>query len=343
MANAESRKVRDALDEKVYGMVKDGKLAESYLERGRRGQSFEADLSKYDEKQRATVQNAINSGILNNTRKTHDFVDLIARITADKGVAFDFTNNERLKESAFAVGDGKTVNGFVTENGVTLNIDSAKSLNSVVGHEITHVLEGTELYTELRNVLESYANSRKSKSGNYKNEYLERWHDVRELYKDIDGYKGVQGEEKIKNEVIADLVGDYLFTDADFVNSLSANKNLFQKIYDEIKYLCKIATAGSKEARELEKIKRVFEQAYGQKNTAKDGGVKYAMSQQVGAQSNYEYTKSFADQITDYQSGNFPESNVFVLGGTPDVLKKIGLASFFTVVKTSYSFAIFSI
>ena len=278
MENAESRKMKDAMDEKVFGLVKGGKLAESYLERGRRGESYQADLSKYDEKQKATVQNAINSGILNNTRKTHDFVDLIARITADKGVSFDFTNNEKLKNSAFAVGDGKTVNGFVTENGVTLNIDSAKSLNSVVGHEITHVLEGTELYNELKTALEAYATSRKAKNGDFKNEYLERYHDLRELYKDVDGYKGLKGEEKIKNEVIADLVGDYLFTDADFVNSLTANKNLFQKIYDEIKYLCKIATAGSKEARELEKIKRVFEQAYGQKNTVQTDGVKYSIS-----------------------------------------------------------------
>ena len=47
------------------------------------------------------------------------------------------------------------------------------------------------------------------------------------------------------------------------MNRLSAEKpNIFQKIYEEIKYLYKIATAGSKEARELEKVKRVFEEAY---------------------------------------------------------------------------------
>ena len=278
MANTESQKMKDAMDEKVFGLVKDGKLAESYLERGRRGEAYQADLSKYDENQKATIQNAINSGILNNTRRTHEFVDLIAKISADKGIAFDFTSNEKLKDSIFAVGDGKTVNGFVTENGITLNVNSAKALNSVVGHEITHVLEGTELYNELKDVLESFAKSRKASTDNFKNEYLERYHNTRELYKDVDGYKGLKGEEKIKSEVIADLVGDYLFTDADFVNSLTANKNLFQKIYDEIKYLCKIATAGSKEARELEKIKRVFEQAYEQKNTTKTDGVLHSLT-----------------------------------------------------------------
>lgn len=281
MANTESQKVRDALDEKVYGMVKDGKLAESYLERGRRGQSFEADLSKYDEKQRTTVQNAINSGILNNTRRTHEFVDLIARITADKGVSFDFTNNEKLKGTSFAVGDGKTVNGFVTADGVTLNIDSAKSLNKVVGHEITHVLEGTELYGQLKEVLEAYAKSRKATSGDFKDEYSERYHDTRELYKDVEGYTGLKGEEKIKNEVIADLVGDYLFTDADFVNHLVQNKNLFQKLWDEVKYLHGLAKAGSPEEKKLLEVKRAFERAWtggkAQKNTTDDGGVQFSL------------------------------------------------------------------
>ena len=37
---------------------------------------------------------------------------------------------------------------------------------------------------------------------------------------------------------------------------------MFRKIYDEIKYLFKVATAGSKEARALEKAKKMFEEAY---------------------------------------------------------------------------------
>ncbi len=67
----------------------------------------------------------------------------------------------------------------------------------------------------------------------------------------------------IDAELTADLIGDYLFTDSDFIRHLSANnRNVFQKIYDEIKYLCKIATAGSKEAKQLEQVKRAFERAY---------------------------------------------------------------------------------
>ncbi|MBQ3529524.1 MAG: hypothetical protein IJA47_03420 [Oscillospiraceae bacterium] len=246
--------------------AKDTKLRESYNERTRRGQAFTADLAKYDAKQQETVKRAVESGILNNTNRTHEFVDLIAKISASKGVSFNFADNAKLKESGFAL-NGKQVNGFVTADGVTININSAKALNSVVGHEITHVLEGTELYNELQSAITEYAKS--------KGDYQGRYDALTELYKDIEG-------ADIDAELTADLVGDYLFTDADFVQRLSAeHHNLFQKLFDEIKYLCKLATAGTKEARELEKVKKLFEDAYRTetKNPTNDGGVKYSITE----------------------------------------------------------------
>ena len=170
LAEIDSGDARNQMKTKLSGEVsalaEGSRLAESYNERARRGEKFDADLTAYDEKQKAVVQKAIDSGILNNTNRTHEFVDMVAKISADKGVLFDFTNNEKLKGSGFAV-DGKTVNGFVNQDGVTVNIDSAKSLNSVVGHEITHVLEGTELYTELQNVVVEYAKSKGDYQGRY--------------------------------------------------------------------------------------------------------------------------------------------------------------------------------
>ena len=216
------------------------------------------------------MKRAIESGILNNTSRTHEFVDLIAKISANKGVSFNFADNAKLKESGFAI-DGKQVNGFVTADGVTININSAKALNSVVGHEITHVLEGTELYNELENAITEYAKS--------KGDYKGRFDALTELYKDIEG-------ADIDAELTADLVGDYLFTDADFVQRLSTeHRGVFQKLFDEIKHLCKLATAGTKEARELEKVKKLFEDAYRTetKNPTADGGAKYSIGNVVGA------------------------------------------------------------
>lgn len=254
--------LKTTLSNNVLGLVKDTKLAESYNERTRRSQAFVADLSEYEPEQAAIVQKAIDSGILNNTNRTHEFVDMVAKISADKGVLFDFANNEKLKASGFAI-DGATINGFVTKDGVTINIQAAKSLNKVVGHEITHVLEGTELYGELQNIITEYAKS--------KGDYQGRYDTLAELY------KGVK-DANIEAELTADLVGDYLFTDQDFVMSISTkHRNVFQKIYDEIKYLYKVATAGSKEARELERVKKAFDKAY--KESGKAEGTKYSISE----------------------------------------------------------------
>ena len=47
----------------------------------------------------------------------------------------------------------------MNNSGVTVNVNSAKALNSVVGHEITHVLEGTELYDSLKKAVETWGNT----------------------------------------------------------------------------------------------------------------------------------------------------------------------------------------
>ena len=259
-------KLRESLDGMVSEFVKDNKLSEVYNEKERRKQVFEADLTKYDSKHAEVVKKAVESGILNNTNKTHDFVDMVSKISAEKGVSFDFTNNQKLKDSGFAL-EGKTVNGFVKDGSISLNIDSAKSLNSVVGHEITHVLEGTDLYGELQNVVREYAKT--------KGEYDTRFQEISKLY------EGIEGAD-ITDELTADLVGDYLFTDSDFISKLSAEKpGVFKKIFDEIKYLYKVATAGSKESRELEKVKRAFEKAYRESGKTSED-TKYSLEQVKG-------------------------------------------------------------
>jgi len=113
-----------------------------------------------------------------------------------------------------------------------------------------------------------------------KGEYDSRLAVLKELYKDKEGYTGEDADAKIEQELVADLVGDYLFTDKAFVENLYVgDRGLFQKIFDEVKYLCKVVTAGSKEARQLEKVKKAFEEAYRAetKNPTADGGVRYSI------------------------------------------------------------------
>ncbi len=287
--------IKKQLSNEVSELAKSSKLVESYNEKSRKSQAFEADLSKYDAKMQETVKRAIDSGILNNTNRTHEFVDLVAKLSADKGVPFDFTNNEKIKSSGFAI-EGKQVNGYVQGNNISINIDSTSALNKVVGHEITHVLEGTELYNELANAVKEFATA--------KGEYDSKLQSITKLYEGVE-------DANIENEVVAELVGEYLFSDPEFIKRLSTEQpTLFKKIFDEIKYLCKVATAGSKEARQLEKAKKTFEEAYRQKNnTATNDGVKYSIEkfddgkQYVKADRQVfsgNDPKQWGEQVTDY-------------------------------------------
>ncbi len=167
-----------------------------------------------------------------------------------------------------------------------VNVDSSKSLNTVVGHEITHILEGTELYDALHQSIVAYAKAKGDYDGRYKA--------IEKLYEGIEG-------ANIDNELTADLVGDYLFTAEKFIRSLSTEQpGVFKKVYDEIKYLCRVATAGSKEARELEKIKKTFSDIYrdsgkAQKNTTEEGGVRYALGENNGDTNNQRITINMTD------------------------------------------------
>ena len=242
--------LKDRLRQEVSERVKGERLSESYRELQRSTEKFQADPAEYDnEYARKTVQNIVDSGMANNTNETREFVDFMAKISADKGVVFSLTDAERLAGTRYAK-DGATTNAYVTDGGeIVINNDSKKRLNSLVGHEVTHVLEGTELYGKLQEAVFAYAQK--------KGDYDSRLKAITELYQKHDP------KADPKKELTADLVGDYLFTDRDFINNLSTeHRNVFQKIYDEIKYLVKMATAGSKEARALEKAKKMFEEAY---------------------------------------------------------------------------------
>jgi hypothetical protein len=217
-------------------------------------------------------------------------VDLAANISAKTGKVVDFKTDEdivdefvarqtkeiakfealenrtaeqdkflaELKDQLEKVKSGElVVDGDITGDTIVLNIGSkdpnkkttGKPLNRIIGHEVTHSVEQAKSYDKLRDHLFAYA---KSKGVDIDAEIAKR-----KLK-----YEGIK-DANPEAELVADLVGDYLFTDSDFVNSLStSNRNLAQRIYDEIKHLCKLATAGSKEARELERVKHAFENAF---------------------------------------------------------------------------------
>ncbi len=107
------------------------------------------------------------------------------------------------------------------------------------------------------------------------------------------------------------MTGEYLFSDEDFVRHLSVtNRNVFQKIFDEIKYLCKVATAGSKEFRELEKVKRTFEKIYREGGKAQSD-TKYRLEN--GSKRKYNKRSRYSETETlflGWENGSAPVGEV---------------------------------
>ena len=292
----------------VFDLVKDSRLSESYREEARKGEDFQYDLTKFkgakhQDAVQKTLENAVKAGA-NNTNRVHDLVDMNAKLSGETGIVFEYKTGEQIKndfierqtkkiqeieiipadqrteeQSAFVkkmkdtlakVESGEiVVDGDITPGRIVMNLDSPKPLQRTVGHEITHSLEpekgeASKEYTALRDALFSYA----------KDKGVDIDQRIAELKMKYQGITDANPEA----ELVADLVGDYLFTDNDFINNLSTkHRNVFQKIYDEIKHLLKLARAGSKEARDLERVKKAFEDAFRESGKAK-GDTKYSLA-----------------------------------------------------------------
>lgn len=238
----------------MKGMLsKDNYLQESYKQELLKSKEFEREVTDKDSDiTKELIESAKNSK-MNNTRKMHDLFEYTNKIANDSKTKYGFVNNEQLKELGYEA-EGASINGLVRvdKDGATkvlINTDSDKAINTIIGHETTHLLEDANEYKALQNIVKEYATT--------KGDYDGRLKQITKLYEGTNA--------NIENEVTADLVGDYLFTDEQFINSLSTKEpNVFKKVYDYIKHAYKMATAGSKEARQLEQVKRSFDKAYKQ-------------------------------------------------------------------------------
>lgn len=253
LQTAKATELRDLLKNDSY-------LQESYNQEFLKGKEFTYEAQETDSDiTKELVESAKNAG-MNNTRKMHDLFDWVNKVSNDKGTKYGFVNNTQLEEMGYyddlkdAGSKAEKIGGLVRveKDGTTkvlINVDSDKALNTIIGHETTHLLEGTNEYKLLQDAVKEYATT--------KGEYDTRLKAIQRIYEGTNA--------NVESEVTADLVGDYLFTDEQFINNLSVKQpNVFTKIYDYIKHAYKMATAGSKEARQLEQLKYRFEQAYKQ-------------------------------------------------------------------------------
>lgn len=255
-------------------------LQESYAELARKSEKFTYEAKKTDSEIKKNLAEDFKK-IANNTNKSHETFETISKIAEDRGVSYGVINNEQLKQLGYDI-EGKNVNGLVRtmqdgKRKVLVNLDSDKAINTIVGHETTHLLEGTKEYTNFQEYIKNYAKT--------KGEYDTRYRELSNLYRGVNA--------NIETEVTADLIGDYLFTDTDFVRNLSVESpTIFKQVYDYIKHVYNLATAGSKEKRQLEQVKYKFEEAYRQSGSYQ-GNIKYSIQKDTHGN---KYVKIDTDQ-----------------------------------------------
>lgn len=218
-----------------------------------------------------TYENVVResaSKIMNNTNESRSFVDLVSKIAKDRNTIYKFTTTSELKKMGFNIKD-TTINGLINSNSeVLINLNSKKALNTILGHETTHLLEGTTEYKALQQIAIDYAKA--------KGEYDVRIQTLESLYKGQSA--------NIDNELTSDIVGDYLFTDEKFITELTTKQpTLIQKIIEEVKHLYKMATTGSKEARDLlnlqHNLEKAYKSAYSQNNNQTSENARYSIQQ----------------------------------------------------------------
>lgn len=263
VTEAELRQLEGARAEEMKGLLeKDSLLQESYRQEALKSEAFDRKTTKEDSDITKELIESAKSAGMNNTGKMHNLFEYTNKIANDSKTKYAFVNTEQLQRLGHHK-EGKTINGLVrvNEDGtskVLINVDSDKAINTIIGHETTHLLEGTAEHKKLVDIVKEYATT--------KGDYDGRLKEFTKLYEGTNA--------NIENEVTADLVGDYLFIDEQFINNLSTKEpNIFKRIYDYIKHAYKMATAGSAEARQLEQVKRKFDKAYKEiSKTAKTDG-----------------------------------------------------------------------
>ena len=275
--NSPRNRLAAELSKNTYESVKGDRLVESYFEVVRSKQKFKADVNQYEGRAREVIQQVMDSELADNTRATHEFWDWVAKIATHLDTSVSLVNSEQIlemvKEEYEAAGkefnpkdfEGQLIDGFASGKGIAINIDTQRALNFVVGHEVAHKLEQTRHYGKMQQLLfeynkDEYDSRFNYRAGQYKNKYA----------------NDAKFKSKIDQEITGDMIGDYLFRDKNFIHHLTKDKGTFRAIWDEIKYMYEIATAGSEQQKQLAEVKREFERAWReagktQKNTATSG------------------------------------------------------------------------
>lgn len=214
--------------------TKDKKTIKDILERAKKTGTFKegelSDLvSKTDTDNKiAPIKDLdyLESAKKNNIDTNNETVRSIARITNERGIKASYNSDIFTNTNQNALWRIKTdENGNVTrEVIINPNADTNKTLQNIAIHELTHDIEGTEQYNQIKDIILKYDKT--------KNGFEEARKSLAETYSKMYDKNSADFNELVDNEAVADILGNKL-GDQDFINNLTMqNRTLGQKIYD---------------------------------------------------------------------------------------------------------------
>ena len=202
---------------------------------------------KYEKSENVKVDNFRKEASIyfDNSLKSKRYIKMLEQIIIDKDIDIRFDGN--LKTA-----DGRMANGSYSNGVITINPNSTRAGEFVAIHELTHAI-GTEQMIDMIN--------------NYRKSNAEFNSAVEELLKNYN-------TTEINEEALAD-VSAQLFGNQEFINNLAqSNPNLFQKIYNEIKYLWHQFTGYRNQDQFINDLRYKWEQAY-RSNSQLNGTTNY--------------------------------------------------------------------
>ena len=214
--------------------TKDKKTIKDILERAKKTGTFKegelADLVSKTDTDNKIVPirdlDYLESAKKNNIDTNNETVRSIARITNERGIKASYDSNAFTNTNQNALWRIKTdEKGNVTrEVIINPNADTNKTLQNIAIHELTHDIEGTEQYNQIKDIILKYDKT--------KNGFEEARKSLAETYSKMYDKNSADFNELVDNEAVADILGNKL-GDQDFINNLTMqNRTLGQKIYD---------------------------------------------------------------------------------------------------------------
>lgn len=192
----------------------------------------------------------------NNTKETHEIYNFIKTLQDNNPTSkYRLTSNEELVkmgELERVEQDGKVkylkngqevaINGFKKGDTIYINADAVNPYQATIGHEIGEAIKASDkqAYDSLKKL-------------------------VKQVYGEgnLDDYKQIYGEnltDNVEDEYVNDKLGE-LFKDNKLIERISNNRNLLQRLIDEVKRLVKYVKSNA-EQRQLQKLQKSLQDKY---------------------------------------------------------------------------------